>query len=108
MLAMPPEDPVSSTAVQHSDGVSNTHIRPVDHHAEIPREPYVGFTTLERTSTAQLFAPGPHPCAAPPRRRHAQSFLYEPLEQPDNLLRLLDVRVVTGHCNFVRVLTIQA
>jgi D-mannonate dehydratase len=50
MLAMPPKDPVSSTAVQHSDGVSNTHIRRVDHHAEIPRESYVEFTTLERTS----------------------------------------------------------
>ena len=52
MVAMPPKDPVSSTAVQHSDGVSNTRIRRVDHHAEIPREFHVEFTTLERTSTA--------------------------------------------------------
>jgi len=47
MLAMPPKDRVSSTAVQHSDGVSNAHIRRVDHHAEIPREYYVEITTLE-------------------------------------------------------------
>jgi hypothetical protein len=66
MLAMPPKDPVSSTVVQHSDGVSNTRIRRVDHHAEIPRESYVEFTTLERTSTVPLFTPGPHPCAALP------------------------------------------
>jgi hypothetical protein len=52
MLAMPPKDRVSSTAVQHSDGVSTTHIRRVNHHAEIPRESYVDFTTLEPTSTA--------------------------------------------------------
>jgi hypothetical protein len=52
MLAMPPKEPVSSTVVQHSDSVSNTHIRRVDHHAEIPRESYVELTPLERTSTA--------------------------------------------------------
>jgi hypothetical protein len=49
MLAMPPNHPVSSTVVQHSDGVSNTRIRRVDYHAEIPRESYVEFTALERT-----------------------------------------------------------
>ena len=43
--------------LQHSDGVSNPHIRPVDHNAEIPRESYVEFTTSERTSTAPLFKP---------------------------------------------------
>ena len=52
MISMPPIVPIYSTAMQHSDGVSNTHIRRVDHHAEIPRESYVEFTTLERTSTA--------------------------------------------------------
>jgi hypothetical protein len=73
MLAMPPKDRVSSTAVQHSDGVSNTHIRRVDHHAEIPREYYVELTTLERTSTAPLFMPVPHPCAAPPNTEPPQA-----------------------------------
>ena len=53
MLPMPPKEPASSTVVQHSDGVSNTHIRRVDHHVEIPRESYVELTTLECTSTAQ-------------------------------------------------------
>jgi hypothetical protein len=57
MLALPLKHPVSSTTVQYSDGVSNTHIRRVDHHAEIPRESYVEFTTLERTSTG-FFAAG--------------------------------------------------
>jgi hypothetical protein len=52
MLVMPPKDRVSSTAVQHSDGVSTTHIRRVNHHAEIPRESYVDFTTPEHTPTA--------------------------------------------------------
>jgi hypothetical protein len=69
MLAMPPKDPVSSTAVQHSGGVSNTHIRRVDHHAEIPRESYLDITTLERASNAPRFTPPPpHACAAPPNR----------------------------------------
>jgi hypothetical protein len=49
MLAMPPKEPFSSALVQHSDGVSNTHIRRVDHHADIPRESNVEFTTLPRT-----------------------------------------------------------
>ena len=59
MLAMPPKDPIYSTAVQHSDGVSNTDIRRVDHRAEIPRESYVGLNTPQRTSTAPLFTPAP-------------------------------------------------
>jgi hypothetical protein len=44
MLTMPPKDPVSSTAVQHSDGVSRTHILVPHKGASFRRgELYVGF-----------------------------------------------------------------
>jgi hypothetical protein len=45
-------DFANARALTFRRGVSNAHIRRVDHHAEIPRESYVEIATLERTSTA--------------------------------------------------------
>jgi hypothetical protein len=81
MLAMPPKDPVSSTAVQHSDGVSNTRIRRVDHHAEIQREFYVELTTLERTSTT-------------PRLRRPRTLVRHPRNQVEIRRRRMDATVL--------------
>jgi hypothetical protein len=58
MLSMPPKDSIYSTGLQHSDGDPNPHIRRVDPHAKIPRESYVGFTSVEHPCIVILAALG--------------------------------------------------